>query len=57
MNGFPDRDKAERILTEAKSLNPGLWVAHSRNVAQCAEAIAASVQGMDSSEEDWTGYI
>ena len=48
MNGFPDREKAEKILAEAESLNPGLWVAHSRNVAHCAEVIAASVQSMDS---------
>lgn len=26
--------------TEHRKLNPGLWVAHSRNVAECAEAIA-----------------
>ncbi|MBR1708020.1 MAG: HD domain-containing protein [Clostridia bacterium] len=38
---YPTRDKAERLLTEAESLNPGLWVAHSRNVAKCAEVIAS----------------
>lgn len=37
---YPTRDEAERLLTESKSLNPGLWVAHSRNVAKCAETIA-----------------
>lgn len=40
MTGFPSRDKAESILDEAEQLNPGLWVAHSRNVALCAERIA-----------------
>ena len=38
---YPFRDEAERLLLEAESLNPGLWVAHSRNVAKCAEVIAA----------------
>ena len=38
---YPIRDEAERILAEAESLNPGLWVAHSRNVARCAETIAS----------------
>lgn len=37
---YPSRDEAEQILSEAEQLNPGLWVAHSRNVAECAEAIA-----------------
>lgn len=37
---YPTRDEAERLLTEAESRNPGLWVAHSRNVARCAEVIA-----------------
>ena len=41
MTGFPSRDKAELILGEAEQLNPGLWVSHSRNVALCAERIAA----------------
>lgn len=37
---YPNRDEAERLLLEAEYLNPGLWVAHSRNVAKCAEVIA-----------------
>ena len=37
---YPTRDEAEQILSEAEQLNPGLWVAHSRKVAECAEAIA-----------------
>lgn len=38
---FPSREEADLILSEAESLNPGLWVAHSRNVARCAEMIAS----------------
>ena len=38
---YPSRDEAEQILSEAELLNPGLWVAHSCNVAECAEAIAS----------------
>lgn len=57
VNGFADREKAEKILTEAESLNPGLWVAHSRNVARCAEAIAASIQGMDSEKAYVLGLL
>lgn len=38
---YPTRDEAERLLAEAGSLNPGPWVAHSRNVARCAETIAS----------------
>ena len=38
---YPTRNEAELILTEAESLNSGLWVAHSRNVARCAETIAS----------------
>ena len=41
MIGYPSRDKAELVLREAEQFNPGLWVAHSRNVALCAERIAA----------------
>ena len=39
---YPDKDKAERLLMEAEQLNPGPWVIHSRNVALCAEKIAAT---------------
>ena len=41
MSEYPVRVEAERLLTEAESLNPGLWAAHSRNVAKCAEVIAS----------------
>ncbi len=36
---YPDRIKAEELLAEAGTLNPGPWVSHSKCVAHCAEAI------------------
>jgi len=47
MIGYPERNEAIRILTEAEQLNPGLWVDHSKNVAKCAEAIANACEGLD----------
>ena len=43
---YPDRKKAEELLKEAETLNPGPWGNHSRTVARCAERIAART-GMD----------
>jgi hypothetical protein len=37
---IPSLDVAERLLKEAELLNPGPWVAHSRNVALAAKIIA-----------------
>ncbi|WP_411676341.1 HD domain-containing protein [Caproicibacter sp.] len=45
--GIPDRDTAERMLTEAERLNPGPWVRHSRNVALAAKNIAVCCPSMD----------
>ena len=42
-SGFPGREEAQRLLTEAECCNPGPWGEHSRNVAHCAERIAAAV--------------
>lgn len=39
-SGFPGKAEAERLLAEAETLNSGPWIAHSRNVAKCAEVIA-----------------
>ena len=36
----PSLKQAETLLLEAEKLNPGPWVAHSRNVAQAAKLIA-----------------
>jgi hypothetical protein len=43
----PSRDEAEALLDEAGVLNPGPWTAHSRYVAQAAEAIARRCTGLD----------
>ncbi len=43
---YPDRDKAEELLKEAESCNPGPWGDHSRTAAYCAEKIA-EYSGMD----------
>lgn len=40
MMKIPSRQEAERLLAEAAQLNPGPWVAHSRNVALAASLIA-----------------
>ena len=37
---LPDLDTAEAYLLSAEARNPGAWVAHSRNVAFAARAIA-----------------
>ncbi len=39
---IPDRKAAEALLAAAEEKNPGPWGAHSRNVALCAERIAAA---------------
>ena len=44
--GYPDREEAHRLLTEAESCNPGPWGDHSRVAALCAERIAQA-SGMD----------
>lgn len=43
---YPDRETALRELEAAGKLNPGLWTAHSLNVAAAAETIARAC-GMD----------
>jgi hypothetical protein len=37
---IPTLNEAEKLLDEAEQRNPGLWVAHSRNVALAAKCIA-----------------
>jgi len=37
---YPTREKAEEILREAETCNPGPWGDHSRTAAHCAEKIA-----------------
>ena len=38
---LPTREKAEEILREAETCNPGPWGNHCRVAAHCAEKIAA----------------
>ncbi|GAA5532303.1 HD domain-containing protein [Deinococcus aluminii] len=45
--GLPDPATAERLLREAEALNPGGWVAHSRNVARAARLIAERHPALD----------
>ncbi|MCM1134880.1 MAG: HD domain-containing protein [Clostridium sp.] len=44
---YPSREKAEQLLKEAESCNPGPWGNHSRVAARCAERIAAACPDMD----------
>ena len=44
---IPDRHQAELWLQEAGVLNPGLWVAHSRYVAEAARSIATRLPTLD----------
>jgi len=50
---IPSLDETEELLVEAEQLNPGPWVAHSRHVAQAAQAIAACHPDLD----DQAAYI
>jgi hypothetical protein len=38
----PTKAEAEELLAEAERLNPGPWVANSRNVAAAARAISVA---------------
>lgn len=38
--GYPNRDRAEKLLVEAETINPGPWGNHCRVTAMCAEKIA-----------------
>lgn len=44
---IPTREKAEELLRDAETCNPGAWVKHSQAVATCAEKIAAVCGNMD----------
>lgn len=44
---IPSLDEAESLLQEAQSLNSGPWGAHSRYVAQAAQAIAQYLDNVD----------
>lgn len=44
---YPDRKTAEGELTVASTMNPGPWIAHSRNAARACELIAERTPGLD----------
>lgn len=51
--GIPDVDEAQDLLSEAEQLNPGKWVAHSRNVALAARCLAEA----DATLEPDSAYV
>lgn len=54
--GYPDREKAEELLREAESCNPGPWGNHSRTAAHCAEKIA-ECSGLDPEKAYMLGLL
>lgn len=56
MPGYPTREKAEALLNEAESCNPGPWGNHSRITALCAGIIAGAA-GMDSEKAYVLGLL
>lgn len=57
METFPSRERAEILLSESASLNPGPWEAHSRFVALGAELIATRLAGVDPDRAYVTGLL
>lgn len=53
----PSREKAEEILEEGVSCNPGPWGTHSHLVAQCAERIAKACGDMDAEKAYVLGLL
>ena len=53
---LPTREKAEELLAEAESCNPGPWGNHSRTAAHCAEKIAQGC-GLDSEKAYILGLL
>ena len=54
---LPTREKAEALLAEAESCNPGPWGNHSRVAAHCAEKIAEACAGLDSEKAYILGLL
>ena len=54
---YPTRQEAEKLLIEAAKCNPGPWENHSRNVAHCAEKIAAACCDMDEEKAYVVGLL
>ena len=53
----PDRKTAEQALKEAYQSNPGVWVDHSRYVAQACENIASRCADLDSEKAYILGLL
>lgn len=54
---LPTREKAEEILREAETCNPGPWGNHCRVAAHCAEKIAAACGDMDADKAYILGLL
>lgn len=54
---YPTRQEAENLVIEAGKCNPGPWEDHSRNVAHCAEKIAAACRDMDADKAYVAGLL
>lgn len=54
---IPDRLKAEELLREAESCNPGQWGNHSRVAAHCAEKIAGGCADLNSDKAYVLGLL
>ena len=53
---YPDKEEAEKLLSEAGKCNPGPWIKHSRTAAYCAESIARYA-GLDSDKAYVLGLL
>ena len=54
---LPTREKAEEILREAETCNPGPWGNHCRVAAHCAEKIADACGDMDADKAYILGLL
>lgn len=43
----PTINEAERLLEEARKLNPGAWTGHSKTAADCARSIAEKCENLE----------
>ena len=54
---LPTREKAEELLQEAETCNPGPWGNHCRVAAHCAEKIAMECHDLDSDKAYILGLL
>lgn len=57
VNGIPSWQVARDLLHEAAWLNPGPWVAHSKNVALAAKSIAKKCENLDANTANTLGLL